>query len=203
MKPVSLPSEAAAANDPVAPLKLKASRNPELTLIAALSRNGVMGRDNSLPWHLPADLQFFKQTTMGKPLLMGRRTWQSIGRALPGRQMIVLSRDAAYHAAGCAIAHSLEEALALARPAAELMVIGGAALFEQTLPIAARMYLTRIEADVVGDTWFPRWDPAEWQLAWEEAHPADDRHAWPFRFQRWERGFCCVTSARAALQVSN
>lgn len=187
MNSISPSNGLAAANDPVAPPDTHINRNPALTLIAAVARNGVIGRDNGLPWHLPADLQFFKQTTMGKPLLMGRRTWQSIGRPLPGRQMIVLSRDATYRAAGCPVAHSLEQALAIARPAPELMVIGGTALFEQTLPIAARMYLTRIEADVAGDTWFPRWDPTEWQLAWEEAHPADDRHAWPFCFQRWER----------------
>ena len=160
---------------------------PSLTLVAALDRNRVIGREGRLPWHLPADLRFFKQTTMGKPLLMGRRTWNSIGRPLPGRRMIVLSRDPAYRAEGCAMAQSLDEALEIARPAAEIMVIGGATLFEQTLPLAARLYLTRVEAEVPGDTWFPEWDEREWRLDWEEAHPADAQHAWPYRFQRWER----------------
>ncbi|MBL8259309.1 MAG: type 3 dihydrofolate reductase [Candidatus Competibacteraceae bacterium] len=160
---------------------------PQLTLIAALARNGVIGRDNGLPWHLPADLRFFKRTTMGKPLLMGRRTWESIGRPLPGRRMIVLSRDPAYWADGIEVVRSLDEALARAGAATELMVIGGAALFEQTLPLAERMYLTRIEAEVAGDVRFPQWDARRWRLAWEEAHAADARHAWPYRFQRWER----------------
>lgn len=160
---------------------------PSLTLVAALDRNRVIGRDGRLPWHLPADLRFFKQTTMSKPLLMGRRTWNSIGRPLPGRRMIILSRDPAYRAEGCAVAHSLDEALEIARPAAELMVIGGATLFEQTLPLAERLYLTRVEAEAPGDTWFPEWDEREWRLDWEEAHSADAQHAWPYRFQRWER----------------
>ncbi|MBK8182483.1 MAG: dihydrofolate reductase [Candidatus Competibacteraceae bacterium] len=160
---------------------------PQLTLIAAVARNGIIGRKNDLPWHLPADLRFFRKTTIGKPVLMGRRTWQSIGRPLPDRQMIVLTHDWSYQAAGCKVAHSLEEALEITRPAAEIMVIGGAALFEQTLPLAKRMYLTQVEADVPGDTWFPDWNPAGWKLVWEEAHPTDEQHAWPFRFQRWER----------------
>ena len=160
---------------------------PQLSLVAALARNGVIGRDNRLPWHLPADLRFFKQTTMGKPLLMGRRTWESIGRPLPGRSMIVLTHDRRYHAAGCTVVHSLAEALTAAGAVPEIMVIGGAILFQQTLPLAKRLYLTQVEADVPGDTWFPDWNPAEWALVWEDAHPADEKHTWPFRFQRWER----------------
>ncbi len=158
-----------------------------LTLIAALARNRVIGRDNRLPWHLPADLRFFKQTTMGKPLLMGRRTWESIGRPLPGRRMIVLSRDPAYHASGCTVARSLDEALEMAGATAEPMVIGGATLYRQTLPQAERLYLTVVEADIPGDAWFPEWDARDWRLVWEEAHPADAKHVWPYRFQRWER----------------
>ncbi|RUQ36110.1 MAG: dihydrofolate reductase [Candidatus Competibacteraceae bacterium] len=158
-----------------------------LTIIAALAGNRVIGRDNQLPWRLPADLRFFKQTTMGKPLLMGRRTWESIGRPLPGRRMIVLSRDPAYQAPGCTMAHSLEEALSVVGADAEAMVIGGAALYAQTLPLAQRMYLTQVATDMPGDAWFPIWDEREWQLVWEEAHLADTAHVWPYRFQRWER----------------
>ena len=157
------------------------------TLIAALARNRVIGRDHRLPWRLPADLRFFKQTTMGKPLLMGRRTWESIGRPLPGRNMIVLSGHPGYQATGCAIAHTLDEALALAGDVPEIMVIGGAALYEQTLPLAGRLVLTRIEAEIPGDVWFPVWDERDWRLAWQESHAADADHAWPLRFQRWER----------------
>lgn len=160
---------------------------PALTLIAALSHNRVIGRDNRLPWRLPADLRFFKQTTMGKPLLMGRRTWESIGRPLPGRRMIVLSHDPACHAPGGTVVGSLDEALEQAGAVPEIMVIGGATVFAQTLPRAERLYLTLIEAEIPGDTWFPEWDQRAWRLAWEEAHPADADHAWPYRFQRWER----------------
>ncbi len=160
---------------------------PQLTLIAALAHNRVIGRENRLPWRLPADLRFFKQTTMGKPLLMGRRTWESIGRPLPGRRMIVLTGHPGYSAPGCTVAHSLDEALTLAGPVAEIMVIGGAALYAQTLPLAARLYLTLVEADIPGDVWFPEWNRPDWRLEWEEAHPADVDHAWPYRFQRWER----------------
>ena len=160
---------------------------PPLALIAALARNRVIGRDNRLPWHLPADLRFFKQTTMGKPLLMGRRTWESIGRPLPGRRMIVLSRDLDYQAPGCTVARSLDEALDVAGAVPELMVIGGAALYQQTLPGAERLYLTRVEADLPGDVWFPDWNERDWRLVWEEAHPTDTEHAWPYQFQRWER----------------
>lgn len=158
-----------------------------LALIAALAHNRVIGRDNRLPWHLPADLRFFKRTTMGKPLLMGRRTWESIGRPLPGRRMIVLSRDPGYQAPGCTVARSLAEALGIAGPVPEIMVIGGASLYARTLPLAGCLYLTQVEADVPGDVWFPEWDQRDWRLVWEETHPADADHAWPCRFQQWER----------------
>ena len=159
----------------------------QLVLIAALARNRVIGRDNRLPWHLPADLRFFKRTTMGKPLLMGRRTWESIGRPLPGRRMIVLSRDPAYQAPGGAVARSLDEAREIAGTVPEIVVIGGASLYAQTLPLAECMYLTFVDADVPGDAWFPDWNSLEWKQVWEEAHPADADHAWPYQFQRWER----------------
>lgn len=158
-----------------------------LALIAALARNRVIGRDNRLPWHLPADLRFFRQATLGKPLLMGRRTWESIGRPLPGRRMIVLSRDPGCQAPGCAVARSLDQALAIAGAVPEIMVIGGASLYAQTLPLAERLYLTVVEADVPGDVRFPDWDERAWRLVWEEAHPADAAHAWPYRFRRLER----------------
>ena len=158
-----------------------------LALIAALAHNRVIGRDNRLPWHLPADLRFFKRTTMGKPLLMGRRTWESIGRPLPGRRMIVLSRDPGYQAPGCTVARSLDEAVEIAGTVPEIMVIGGATLYQQTLPRAERLYLTLVEADVPGDAWFPEWDQRDWRLVWEESRPVDVEHAWPYRFQQWER----------------
>jgi dihydrofolate reductase len=118
---------------------------------------------------------------------MGRRTWESIGRPLPGRRMIVLSRDLDYQAPGCAVARSLDEAFTVAGAAPEVMIIGGALLYAQTLPLAERLYLTRVDADVPGDAWFPEWEARDWRLVSEEAHPADIEHAWPYRFQRWER----------------
>ena len=160
---------------------------PQLTLIAALAHQRVIGCDNRLPWRLPADLRFFKQTTMGKPLLMGRRTWESIGRPLPGRRMIVLTGQSGYMASDCTVAHTLDAAFALAGSVSELMVIGGATLYAQTLPLATRMYLTVIDADFPGDVWFPEWNQQDWRLDWEEAHQVDPAHAWPYRFQRWER----------------
>ena len=159
----------------------------QLVLIAALARNRVIGRDNRLPWHLPADLRFFKRTTMGKPLLMGRRTWESIGRPLPGRRMIVLSRAPACQTPGGVVARSLDEAREIAGPAPEIVVIDGASLYAQTLPLTECMYLTLVDADVPGDAWFPDWNSLEWKQVWEEAHPADADHVWPYRFQRWER----------------
>ncbi len=160
---------------------------PALTLIAAVAHDRVMGRDNRLPWRLPADLRFFRQTTLGKPLLMGRRTWESIGRPLPERPMIVLTSQPSYSAPGCTVAHSLDEALQQVGPVPEVMVIGGAALYAQTLSQASRLYLTVIDGDIPGDVRFPEWDRQAWRLAWDEAHPADADHAWPYCFQRWER----------------
>ena len=167
----------------------------QLALIAALARNRVIGRDHRLPWRLPADLRFFKQTTMGKPLLMGRRTWESIGRPLPGRRMIVLSRNPDYQAPGCTVARSLDEAWDVAGVVPEIMVIGGATLYAQTLPRAERLYLTLVETEVPGDVWFPEWDEKDWRLVWEEARPADGDHLWPYRFQRWERTGCSTPTS--------
>ncbi len=161
----------------------------KLTLIAALARNLVIGYKNCLPWHLPEDLRFFKKMTMGKTLLMGRHTWESISRLLPGRHMIVLSSDPDYHAYGCSVASSLEQALGIVVSAvtSEIIVIGGASVFKQTLPLSQRLYLTRVDADLPGDTWFPYWNPNEWRLIWEETYPADNSHAWSFRLQKLER----------------
>ncbi|MFM2041679.1 MAG: dihydrofolate reductase [Pseudomonadota bacterium] len=133
-----------------------------LSLIAAVARNGVIGVDNRLPWKLPGDLKFFKRTTMGKPMVLGRKTWESFGgRPLPGRPHIVLTRDPAYTAEGATVLHDLDRALAEARRLAaaaggdEAMVIGGEALFRDTLPLADRVYLTEVDADPAGDAFFP------------------------------------------------
>ena len=159
---------------------------PRLELVVAVARNGVIGRGNALPWRLPADLGHFKRVTMGHPILMGRRTWDSIGRPLPGRLNLVLTRDVAFVATGAQVVHRLDEALQQAG-AGPLMVIGGAELYRACLPSAAVLHLTEVEADVEGDVRFPDWSRDEWREVWRESHPADERHAYPFSFLRLER----------------
>jgi len=133
-----------------------------ISIIAAVARNGVIGRGNRLPWHLPEDLKRFRALTMGHHVIMGRKTWESIGRVLPGRTMVVVSRNPGYGVAGCLIAHSLEEALGLCGDDREVFIIGGAEIYRQALPMAGRIYLTRIEQEVAGDTYFPAFDMVEW-----------------------------------------
>ena len=132
-----------------------------VSLIAAIARNRVIGVDNRLPWHLPADLRRFRTLTWGKPVVMGRRTHESIGRPLPGRRNIVITRQGQV-AEGCERAESLPGALGMTAGAPETVVIGGARCYREALPLAGRLYLTRIEADFTGDVRFPEWDPAEW-----------------------------------------
>lgn len=163
------------------------ARAPRIALVVAAAENGVIGRDNALPWRLPEDLRRFKALTLGKPVLMGRRTYDSIGRALPGRRNLVLTRDRRWHAADVHVVHSLDEALAQAAPAPELLVIGGEALFRDLLPRAARIYLTRVHATLEGDTHFPALDPTEWREVAREQHPVDARHAYRMSFITLER----------------
>ena len=166
---------------------------PVIAMIAARARNGVIGRDGTLPWRLPEDLRFFKRVTMGKPVLMGRRTWQSIGRPLPGRTNIVVSRDPAFRAPGAVLASDLAAGLAAARAAAreagaaEIMVIGGAALYAALLPQAGRLYLTEIDAEIEGDTRFPEVPAAEWRRVSSEPGEAAGSAPFPYRFEVWER----------------
>ena len=164
---------------------MRAERRPmKVSLIAAVARNGVIGREGGLPWHLPADLARFKALTMGHHLLVGRRTWESIGRPLPGRRMVVVSRGRPELPEGVAVARSLDEALALAVAAGEdeAFVGGGAALFAEALPRADRLYLTRVLADVPGDVLLPEIDETRWREVAREHHPADARHEHAFVF---------------------
>lgn len=147
----------------------------------------MIGRNNRLPWHLPDDMKHVKELTVGKPLIMGRRTWESIGRPLPRRTSIVLTRDRDFRCDGCLVARSLEEALELAGDAPEIIVFGGAAVFTAFLPRADRIYLTEVDADVGGDTFFPPLDPREWEVTEAVEHPADERHAYDFSFLTLER----------------
>jgi len=160
-----------------------------ITLIAAMAENRVIGRDNALPWHLPDDLARFKQRTQGHVVIMGRRTFESVGRPLPDRRSIVVTRKHDYHPAGVEIAHSLGEALELARGADpdEVFILGGAEIYTLALPEADRLELTIVHADVTGDTFFPECDLAEWTLLKEQRHEADARHAYAFSFRTYER----------------
>lgn len=141
-----------------------------LTLIVARARNGVIGRDNQLPWHLPEDLAFFKRTTMGAPIIMGRKTHESIGRPLPGRRNIVVTRDGSRHFNGCETATSMREALTVAGDAPEAFLIGGTALYQEGIAYADKLIITEIAAEFDGDATFPSPDPAHWQAVSREPH---------------------------------
>lgn len=160
-----------------------------LTLIAAIADNGVIGRGNDIPWRLPDDWRRFKRTTMGHHLVMGRRTWESIGRPLPGRTTVVVSRGEPELPDGVDLAHSLDEALSLARGRGETecFVAGGAEIYRRALPVADRLLLTRVHASPEGDTRFPDWEPSRWDLVSREHHEADQRHPHPFSFELYER----------------
>ncbi len=147
----------------------------ELILVAAMDRNRVIGRDGAMPWHLPADLAHFKQITMGHPVLMGRKTFEAIGRALPGRSNIVLTRSDAPFPDGVSRAGSLEEAL-VAAGASPVMVIGGGEIYRQALPMATGMELTFVDTEVDGDTRFPEWDKDEWDLRATRVLPPDEKN---------------------------
>jgi dihydrofolate reductase len=153
-----------------------------VSLVVAADARGGIGREGRLPWHLPADLKRFKSLTMGRPVIMGRRTQLSIGRPLPGRRNIVISRDQRLELAGCEIAGSLDAALRLAGDVPEACVIGGAEIYRLALPVAGVLHLTRVEAVVDADTFFPEIDPGEWEERQREPHAADERHAYPYTF---------------------
>ncbi len=158
-----------------------------LSMIVAHADNRVIGKDNDMPWYLPADLAYFKKTTLGKPIIMGRKTYESIGRPLPGRKNIVISRDDEYRAEGVEVVGSVEAALALVSDVEEVMVIGGGAIYKHCLPAAQRLYITHIDANIVGDTYFPKYDLNEWQLAVSEVKAADEKNNYQLRFNVYER----------------
>lgn len=160
-----------------------------ISLVAALARNGVIGREGDLPWHLPADLKAFKSATIGKPVIMGRKTWDSIGKALPGRLNLVLSRNGKLELAGAQVCNSLDAALEAAAAAGsdEAMIIGGASLYAEALPRADSMILTRVHADIEGDRVFPDFDLSKWQIVERLARPRDEANAFDMEFVRYER----------------
>jgi dihydrofolate reductase len=158
-----------------------------ISLVVAMARNHVIGRDNALPWRLPEDLKHFKAVTWGKPILMGRRTFESIGKPLPGRTNLVLTRDTRWQAAGTIVVHSADEALSRVSDSPEMACIGGAEIFGLLLPTAGRLYLTRIHADVAGDTVFPPLDYSQWNEVDSRQVRADERNAYDMTFVTLER----------------
>jgi dihydrofolate reductase len=165
----------------------------KLSLIAAVADNGVIGRDNKLPWYLPQDLRYFRAVTMGKPVVMGRRTWESMNRPLPGRTNIVITRQAGYQAEGAYVVADLDSAVTLAERVGladgveEVMVIGGAEIYRMALPGADRLYLTEVHTEVTGDVFFPAWDRSAWAEVSREDVPPRDSDAPAYSFVVYER----------------
>lgn len=160
---------------------------PRISFVVARDRGGVIGKENALPWHMPADLKHFRRLTLGKPVVMGRRTFESMGRALDKRTNIVLTRDPEFRAEDVLVARSADEALALTGGADEVMVIGGAEIFRLFLPLADRQYVTEIDASVEGDVRFPEVDRSQWREVEREAHPPDAKNPHPYTFVTLER----------------
>ena len=165
----------------------------KLSLIAALAENRVIGRDNTLPWRLPNDLKYFKAVTLGKPVIMGRKTWESLGRPLPGRTNIVITRQAGYAPAGAKVVASLDAAIRLAESVAlidgqdECVVIGGAEIYALVLPRCDRLYLTEVHANVEGDTFFPVFDRAQWHETKRERFSAEGPNPYDYSFVVYEK----------------
>jgi len=143
---------------------------PILSNITAMDNNRLIGKNNALPWHLPEDLAFFKKTTLSKPIIMGRKTFESIGRPLPGRTNIIVSRNSDYRVDGCVVLNGIDDVLEYCKDDDEIMLIGGASLYEQWLPYAHQMYLTQINGEFEGDAWFPKYQPEQWETVWQESH---------------------------------
>jgi dihydrofolate reductase len=173
----------------------KGRQEMDIAIYVAIAENGVIGRDGGLPWRLSTDLRRFKADTMGKPIVMGRKTWESFPKKpLPGRQNIVITRDRSYSAEGAALVHSLEEALTLAKRregemagAEEICVIGGSEIFARALPLADRLHVTHVLASVEGDVHFPSIDPANWRLVSEQEFPAGERDSFATRYSVYQR----------------
>ena len=153
-----------------------------ISIIAAMGKNRVIGKGNALPWKLPADMKHFQDITKGKPVIMGRKTFESIGKPLPNRINIIITRDENYKVDGCIVAHSIDEALKAAGSPEEVMIIGGAQVYKEFLPRANKMYLTLIEADFEGDAYFPKYNVEEWEEIAYEEHERDKDNQYNYRF---------------------
>ncbi|WP_019910729.1 dihydrofolate reductase [Paenibacillus sp. HW567] len=159
-----------------------------ISMIWAMAANNVIGKDNDMPWHLPRDFAYFKAETLGKRMLMGRKTWESLGgKPLKGRTSMVLTRDLSFAPEGASVVHSLEEAVAEGRKADELMIIGGAEIYKLMLPFADKLLVTRIEEEIAGDTWFPEVDWSEWRETSKIQGIRDEKNPYDYRFYVYER----------------
>lgn len=166
---------------------MSAPRKPRLSMIVAMAKNRVIGADGRIPWHLPGELQLFKRVTMGHHIIMGRKTFDSIGRLLPGRTTVIVTRQKDYAVAGAKVAHSLDEAVAQCAGDDEIFVIGGGELYRAAMPLADRIYLTVVDAEPAGDTRMPDLDAAQWRLQSTEQFRRDERHAHDYRFEVHDR----------------
>ena len=156
-------------------------------MLVAMAKNRVIGVDNGIPWHLPNELRIFKNVTMGHHIVMGRKTYESINRLLPGRTTVIVTRQKDYAVPGALVAHSVEQSLAACRGDDEVFVIGGAELFRETLPIADRLHLTVVDAEPRGDTFMPQFDMSEWRETSSESFAPDEKHAHAFRYTVYDR----------------
>ncbi|MDT3707874.1 MAG: dihydrofolate reductase [Thiobacillus sp.] len=167
---------------------MSALKKPRVSVIAALARNGVIGIENRLPWRLPEDLAHFKALTLGHPILMGRKTFESLGRPLPGRTNVVITRNPGYRPDGCLVAASIPAAIALCGGADEVFFIGGADLYAQAIPLADRLYLTEVDIEATGDAWFPDYDKRAFREVSRESHTGGKGEVLRFDFVVYERG---------------
>lgn len=159
----------------------------KISMVVAAAENNAIGKDNKLLWHLPKDLKFFKETTMGYPIVMGRSTFESVGKPLPGRRNIVMTRSAGLSFQGCEMVHSVDEVLQLLRTEPQIMIVGGAEIYRLFMPIADRIYLTRVHTSPDADTFFEAIDKGQWRNLSKEYHPADEKHLYAFTFEIWDR----------------
>jgi len=160
---------------------------PIISMISAMSRQRMIGLNNTMPWYLPEDLKHFKRLTLGKPMIMGRQTWESLPGLLPERQHIVITRNTGYTAEDCDIASNLEKAIKLAGSVDEIMIVGGGQIYQQFLETADNLYITRVDTDLTGDVFFPEWSKEQWQLASQECRDKDERHQYDFCFEHYVR----------------
>lgn len=161
--------------------------NPTITLIVAAAENNAIGKGNKMPWHLPNDFKYFKKNTLEHHIVMGRKTFESIGKALPGRRNIILTRDPDFRADGIETCSTIEQVLAQSQDENEIFIIGGAQIYAQTIAIADKVLLTRVHTTLDGDAFFQKLNPSEWALKSQDKHEKDEKHAYDYTFEVWER----------------